>query len=466
MKILELSNNKKKRRMNSTRQIAFSFFMVILVGSILLSLPICNKQAAIPYLDHLFIATSATCVTGLVTVIPGEQYNILGQIVILLMIQIGGLGFLTFLTLLIVKIKKRLSLSNRMLVQEAFNQKSLENMGHFTKKVIQYTFMIEMFGAFCLAFVFVPDYGWYKGIYYSIFHSISAFCNAGFDVLGDSSLVAYQTNPIITLVIPGLIIMGGLGFIVWFDCLDKFKKWKENKTRFHLKKYFYSLSLHSKLVLAMTFCLLVSGTIIFYLLEFQNPNTIGKLPFVDQIQVSYFTSASLRTAGFSTFFMEYMHPATKMISSIFMFIGGSPCGTAGGIKTVTFALMLLMIYHTYKGNSEVVVWNRRIKKRIIIRSFSLVVISLSIAFTGLFFLSIIEQAPFIDLVFEVFSAFATVGLSAGVTSTLSMLSKMIIIVLMYIGRIGPITMVILFAKKRLQNTGNEIQYPNEDILVG
>lgn len=452
-----------KKEMNSTRLIALSFLGVIIIGCILLSLPIANIGPNRAIIDHLFVATSATCVTGLVTVVPSEQYSIFGQLVILIMIQLGGLGFLTFLMLLLVKLRKRLSLSNRMLMQEAFNQNSLKNMSFFITRVIHFTFIVELIGACCLSVVFIPEYGFLKGIYYSIFHSISAFCNAGFDVLGSNSLINYQSNPIINIVIPCLIIAGGLGFLVWFDCFDTWKNKRQNKS---IKKLFHSLSLHSRIVLVMSGALLVITTVLFYFLERNNPNTIGNLSSLDQLQVSFFTSATYRTAGFATFPMECMLDPSKMIACIIMFIGGSPAGTAGGIKTVTFALMLLMIYHTYKGNNEVVIWHRRIKKRIILRSFAIVATSLSIVLGALIVLSMSETAHFIDLMFETFSAFATVGLSVGISASLSSFGKVIIIILMYIGRIGPVSMVILFAKKKLLNSGNNIQYPDEDILVG
>ena len=212
-----LKKTKERHSMRPTRQIALSFFMVILIGSILLTLPISNNGEATSYLNNLFIATSATCVTGLVPVVPAEQYNLFGQLVIIMLIQIGGLGFLTFLNLLLVMIRKKISLTNKLVMQEALNQSSLNEIPKFLKNVIKYTFLVEGIGAVLLALVFIPDYGVVKGIYFSIFHSISAFCNAGFDVIGSNSLIGYQTNIIINLVIPGLIIMGGLGFVVWFD---------------------------------------------------------------------------------------------------------------------------------------------------------------------------------------------------------------------------------------------------------
>lgn len=465
--VLHRKFNKEKKHMRPTRQIAISFLGVIFLGSLLLSLPFCNNGEPTYYLNNLFIATSATCVTGLVPVVPMEQYNVLGQIVIIILIQIGGLGFLTFLNLLLIKIRKKISLTNKMVLQEALNQPSLSDIPSMIKNVIKYTFLIEGVGALLLAFVFIPDYGIIKGVYFSIFHSISAFCNAGFDIIGANSLVPYQTNLIINITIPSLIILGGLGFIVWFDVAGKFKKEFQRPTRFNKRHFFGSLSLHSKIVIIMTGILIVSGVIIFWICEFSNPNTIKGMSVFDQLQISFFQSATLRTAGFASVDMFSLNTATKLMMCAFMFIGGSPAGTAGGIKTVTFAVVCLMVYNIYQGRKEVTVFRRRIKKRLIIRSFAIITIAFAVAFTAIFILSITEHKPFIDLMFEVFSAFATVGLSASVTPTLSSVGKIVIITLMYIGRIGPITMLISFARKSyMQKSVKDIGYPDEDVLLG
>ena len=450
MKVSTLKMHHEHHPMRPTRQIAISFLAVILIGSVLLMLPICNNTTPTVYLNNLFIATSATCVTGLVPVVTSEQFNILGQIVIIILIQIGGLGFLTFLNLLLIMVKKKISLTNK-----------------FVKNVIKYTFIVEGLGAIILAFVFIPDFGIVKGIYYSIFHSISAFCNAGFDVLGANSLIGYQNNLIINLVIPGLIIMGGLGFIVWFDVAHCIKKEYGKRSKFSKKHLFKSFSLHTKLVIIATVVLLLAGAVLFYLCEFNNIKTIGGLPLFDQIQISFFQSATLRTAGFASVDMASLHPSTKLMMCVLMFIGGSPAGTAGGIKTVTFAIGVLEVYNIYHGRKEVTAFSRRIPKRLIVRSFAIISMALAIVFLSIFALSITEQAPFIDICFEVVSAGATVGLSASLTPYLSVFGKIVIIMLMYIGRIGPITMMISFARKSyMQASKKEVRYPDGNILLG
>ena len=467
MKVSTLKMHHEHHPMRPTRQIAISFLAVILIGSVLLMLPICNNTTPTAYLNNLFIATSAPCVTGLVPVVTSEQFNILGQIVIIILIQIGGLGFLTFLNLLLIMVKKKISLTNKLVLQEALNQPSLNDLPKFVKNVIKYTFIVEGLGAIILAFVFIPDFGIVKGIYYSIFHSISAFCNAGFDVLGANSLIGYQNNLIINLVIPGLIIMGGLGFVVWFDVAHCIKKEYGKRSKFSKKHLFKSFSLHTKLVIIATVVLLLAGAVLFYLCEFNNIKTIGGLPLFDQIQISFFQSATLRTAGFASVDMASLHPSTKLMMCVLMFIGGSPAGTAGGIKTVTFAIGVLEVYNIYHGRKEVTAFSRRIPKRLIVRSFAIISMALAIVFLSIFALSITEQAPFIDICFEVVSAGATVGLSASLTPYLSVFGKIVIIMLMYIGRIGPITMMISFARKSyMQASKKEVRYPDGNILLG
>ncbi len=456
-------NHYKKRHVSAVRRIGFSFFMVILIGSFLLSLPIAHTKD-IPYLDHLFTATSATCVTGLVTSVVKDEYTLFGQVVIISMIQIGGLGFLTLLSLFIVKFKKRLSYKNKMVMQEALNQNTLSDISVFIQRVIRYTCFFEGIGALFLSIVFIPEFGVAKGIYYSIFHSISAFCNAGFDILGDSSLISYQSSIIINIVIPGLIIAGGLGFIVWIELKDKLLLIIKKKV--NLKKCIKTLSLHSKIVISMSLFLIFSGMFIFYLLEMNNPQTIGQLSLFDKLQVSYFQSVTLRTAGFASVNMAALNDVTKFFIAIYMFVGGSPAGTAGGIKTVTFAIILLSVYSLIKGREEVSVFKRKISSIVVRRALIISVISLFISITALFILSISEDALFIDLLFEVFSAFGTVGLSTSLTPVLSQIGKVVIIVLMYIGRIGPITMILIFANRYNQLKGKEIEYPQGDVLIG
>lgn len=460
---MKIKGIKKEKHVSAVRRIGFSFFAVIVVGSILLSLPAFHR-GDISYVNHLFTATSATCVTGLVTLTVVEDYTFLGQLVILVLIQIGGLGFLTFLSMFIVFFKKKLTYKTRIVMQEALNQNSIDGINFYINRVIKYTAFFEIVGALLLSIVFIPDYGLERGIYYAVFHSVSAFCNAGFDLLGSSSLLAYQTNILVNMVVCGLIISGGLGFVVWIEL--KHKIFDAYKKKIGYKKVIKNISVHAKIVLVMTVGLIFSGMLIFLCLEYNNYDTIGNLSLFNKLQASFFQSVTLRTAGFATIDIASAHDATKFFMCAYMLIGGSPAGTAGGIKTVTFAMILLSIYKLAEGRKNVAVFRRQISNEIVSRATSIATISLFICIIATFMLSISETGSFIDIMFEVFSAFGTVGLSASFTSTLTVFGKLVIICLMFVGRIGPITMMLIFVNRYNQQKGKEIEYPKGDVLIG
>ena len=447
---------KQSLTQNPTKTISLSFLMVLLLGAILLSLPICNQAEHISFLNHLFVATSATCVTGLTPVAIAHQYNVLGQIVIILMIQIGGLGFLTLLLIFFQLLKKRLSFSSRLLMAEAINQNNLDKVNEYVKYIIRYTFSIEALGAVCLLPVFLKDYPFLKAIYFSIFHSISAFCNAGFDLIGSNSIISYQYNPWFLFVIASLITLGGIGFLVAKELQEKFRK----------KHFIQSLSLHTKIVLVMSIGLILVGALLIYCMEFNNAGTIGKMPLIHQITNSLFQSVTYRTAGFASFDQGAMHQSSKLLACFIMVIGGSPAGTAGGIKTVTVAALFLAVRATLQGKSDIVCFNRRIAQEHITRALAIICISLMVIVGSSIVLCLIEPFDMIDLLFEVFSAFATVGLTCGITASLSVVGKMMIIILMFIGRIGPVAMMLTLMRKHQQNIQNEIKYPKGDIIVG
>ena len=466
METVDFHKSKKKKSFSPMRRIAFSFFMVILIGSLLLACPFSNQGTIAPYIDHLFIATSATCVTGLVPVVVADQYTLIGQLVIILLIQIGGLGFLTLLNMFIYALRKRLTYTNKIIMQEALNQNSMAAIGIYIKRVIKYTAFFELMGAVLLSLVFVPEFGVVKGLYYGLWHSISAFCNAGFDVIGPNSLIPYQTNILVNLTIAGLIIAGGLGFVVWIDLRMSWRHYKENFKFFKLKTFFSSLSLHTKVVLVATVSLLLGGTLVILFLEYNNPGTIGSLSFGDKVLASFFQSTTTRTAGFASVDMAALHDSTKLFMSILMFIGGSPAGTAGGIKTVTLATIVLAVRAVVKGNRQIGAFGRKIKVDTVLRALAVFSISIGIVMGASVLLCVLESYPMIDLFYEAFSAFGTVGLSANLTAQLCDLSKLILILLMYVGRIGPITMVLSFMKKSRNNRENQVVYPDAEILVG
>ena len=444
----------KKLDISAVRRIGFSFFAVILIGSFLLSLPMSHVvHASSSYLDHLFVATSATCVTGLVTHVTCQEYTQIGQIIIILLIQIGGLGFLTLLSMLYVVFKRKLSYANKIVMQEALNRTSLKDMGIYIKRVFKYTATFEGVGAICLMFSFIPKFGISKGIYYSIFHSISAFCNAGFDLLGTiepyGSLTPYASNIIVNITIMALIIIGGLGFIVWQDIYEK---------GFKFKKYL----LQTKIVLIMTIILIVGGAVLFYLFECQN--SLSSLSQEEMILASFFQSVTCRTAGFNTVDVSHLKPSTSLLMMFLMFVGGSPGSTAGGIKTTTFAVLTIFVYATMTNKSEANAFNRRFDSKTIKKACSVFLINLIFIFISAIALFDMQpQLPMQDVFFEIFSALGTVGISTGITRQLTMLSKIVIILLMYCGRVGSLTLALsLSRKKKISNCKN----PVEKIAIG
>lgn len=444
---------KSKFSLSTTHLLLLSFAIVILVGSILLSLPISSatgKQT--PYIDALFTATTSTCVTGLTTVTTVAHWSLFGQIVILFLIQVGGLGVITALTGITAFVYKKLGLADRFLLQDTMNISTMSGIVPFLRRVIIGTFTIEGIGALLYMTVFVKDFG-LKGIWISIFTSISAFCNAGIDIIADNSLVNYVNNPIVNFTTCVLVVLGGLGYIVWWDVVKYFKDKKQRR-----------LSLHSKIVLSSTFVLLFGGALLFFLLEYNNPLTIQDMSIEDKIQASIFQSMTTRTAGFFSIPQENLTNASSVLSLLLMFIGGSPAGTAGGIKTVTAIVVATSAIATIKNRSDTNLFNRKITKDVVRKSIAVVFVSFIIVFISTLLLSLVSNADFSKVIYETVSATATVGLSKGLTPTLNTFGKLIIIFTMYLGRVGPISLAIAFNLKR--ENKNIIKNPIEDICVG
>ncbi|MBQ9082766.1 MAG: potassium transporter KtrB [Clostridia bacterium] len=452
----------KKRitfRLSTTQIIMLSFLLVILMGSALLSLPVSSADGTpVPYPDALFTATTATCVTGLVTVPTGLAWSPFGQAVILVLIQIGGLGVVTVISALMILLNQRMGIGDRLLIQDAFNLNSLSGIVRFVKNVIAGTFLVEGAGALCYMLVFVPEYG-ARGVWISVFTAVSAFCNAGMDVIGENSLCDYAANPIVNLTTSLLIVLGSLGYIVWWDILRVMKKATPTNRRL-----FRHLTLHSKIVLVSTLNLLFGGGALFLLFEYHNPLTIGHLPLANKIQVALFQSVTTRTAGFATVPQQYLTNASSVLSLLLMFIGGSPVGTAGGIKTVTVAVLALATWATIRNKNEVSVFERNISRQAIRKAVAVTAMAFSILFTATLLLSAICDANMLDILFETVSATATVGLSRDLTPHLNLAGKLIIICTMYLGRVGPISLALVF------NTGkrppNCIKNPTEEISIG
>ena len=450
---------KLRLTLSTTHIIMISFVLAILVGSVLLSLPVSSANGeAVPYIDALFTATTSTCVTGLVTVTTASAWSTFGHIVILALIQIGGLGIITIMAGFMIALHKRVSLKNRLLLQDAFNLNSLSGLVRFVKKVLIGTFIIEGLGALLYMTVFVPQFG-ARGVWISVFNSVSAFCNAGIDIIGDTSLIKYATNPLVNGVTCFLIIMGGIGYIVWWDLLLVLKTRKNHKG-----KLFSRLTLHSKIALCSTAVLLVSGFLLFFAFEYNNPLTIGNMNLFDKAQVSFFQSVTTRTAGFDSIGQKGITNASAVVSLLLMFIGGSPVGTAGGVKTVTFVVLVASAISSVRGKSETTMFNRTISKEAVRKAVSVTVLSFTILFTSTLLLCTVTNADMLDIIYETTSATATVGLSRNLTPSLSGTGKLIIIATMYLGRVGPISLAIAF-KLRKENH-NIIKNPTEKISIG
>ena len=461
---MKREQEKKTRKENSltgTQIIAAGFFGVILIGAILLTLPCMTKSGEwTPFLDALFMSTTSVCVTGLTLVNIYEYWNTLGQFVILILIQIGGIGVVSLTILFFMIMKKKVSLKNRLLIQESYNMHTLSGMVRVTRKILAGIVIVEAAGAFLYCFEFIPRYGIIRGIWISVFNSVSAFCNAGMDIMGGNSLAVYVENPLVNFVTMGLIVLGGIGFFVWWDVIAVIKRWRKTG----IKNCFWKLNLHSKIVLVTTVCLISIGALFIFLLEYNNPDTIGNLSLAGKIQASLFQSVTTRTAGFSTVDQSALQESSALISMLLMFIGGSPVGTAGGVKTVTIALIGISTLGVVKGEKEAVVFRRTIPREIIRRALAVFFISACSLVLMVVLMSVVQQAPLLTIVYEVTSALATVGLSRNFTAMMNGAGKLIIIFCMYIGRIGPISMVIAFRLKGRETT--KINYPQEDVVVG
>jgi trk system potassium uptake protein len=449
--------NRIQHNLTPAQQIAISFAGVIFLGAILLSLPISNQVQGLPFLDHLFMSISAVCVTGLVVVVPAQQYTSFGLTVMLMLIQVGGLGLMTLMAVFVLFLSGRLSVSNRKAMSEATNQFDLRDFNHFLFSILKYTFFFELIGFLALSFVFVPRLGWGKGFFTALFTAVSAFSNAGLDNVGPASLTAYVSHPIINLMVPFLIIVGGLGFGVWFDVSQGSKKVIRHEKNPHY--IIQHLKIHSKLAISTSIILIVFGTLMIFALEYNNPNQ--SLNFVS----AFFQSVTTRTAGFSTVDVHLMRPATLILMMMMMFIGGSPGGTAGGIKTTTFALMVLMIISEFKGKSELTIFNREISRTMFRKAFAVSFIMIMLTITGVLLLTLTEQQDLLEILFEVVSAIGTVGLSMGITQELSNGGRLVIMALMYMGRIGPLTMMLTISR-RGNRRAKELKYPTGDILIG
>jgi trk system potassium uptake protein TrkH len=446
----------KKFKISQTQAIVIGFAAIIFAGCILLNLPISTKTGySIGFINALFTATSAVCVTGLVVVDTYTHWSFFGQVIILLLIQIGGLGFMTLATLFSLALGRKISFKERLLIAESLNQYSPQGMVKLIKDILLGTMIFEGIGAIILSIRFAGQYGIKDGIFKGIFHSISAFCNAGFDLMGGngqfSSFSTYVEDPVVNLTIMALVIIGGLGFAVWEDVY---------KTR-----NFSEFRVHTKLVLVTTTILLVSGFIFFMALEYSNTETLQPLSLKGKVLASMFQSVTPRTAGFNTLSLPDLTNASKLITMVLMFIGGSPGSTAGGIKTTTAGVLLFAVISVLRGCKDVNVFKKRLEIEVIIRSLAIVLLSLFVIISTTIVLSVFENATLFEYLFESTSAFGTVGLSMGITPTLGRIGKLALIITMFMGRVGVLTMGMA-VNIRIQKSDTKLKYPIEKILVG
>ena len=450
----------KKRRLtvSTTHIILLSFLIAILIGTGLLMLPVSSARGeATPFLDALFTATTSTCVTGLVVVPTVSSWSTFGHIVILLLIQIGGLGVITIMSGIMILLNKKMGIGDRLLLQDAFNLNSLSGLIRFVKKVVLGTFLVEGIGALLYMTVFVPEFG-AKGIWISVFNAVSAFCNAGIDIIAENSLCDYALNPTVNFVTSALIICGGIGYVVWWDVLRVARLAPTKRV-----KFFRDLTLHSKITITATLALTLIGAAMILIFEYDNPKTIADLSLFDKIQVSLFQSVTTRTAGFASVPQENLTNASSVFCLLLMFIGGSPVGTAGGIKTVTFVVLLASAFAAIGNKEDTELFGRRLAKEAVNKAIAVCCMSFIIMFTSTVLLSAATDASALDVFYETVSATATVGLTRSLTATLGYAGKWILILTMYLGRVGPISLALAFNQKKNRNI---VRNPVEEISVG
>jgi trk system potassium uptake protein TrkH len=449
--------NRFLSRRTPTEILVTGFAVTILVGTFMLMLPISTQSGvSASFIDALFTSTSCVCVTGLVVVDTGTYWSLFGQIVIISLIQIGGLGFMSFATMFFVLAGKRITIKNRLLIQSSVNMDSLSGIVKFAKYIFFSAFAIEGIGAILLSIVFIPEFGISQGIWFSIFHSISSFCNAGFDLMGNyASLTKYVDNFIVNFVICSLIVLGGLGFAVTSDLIfvRKFKK----------------MSMHSKSVLTITAFLLLFGMIFFFIFEFNNPETMGNLSWQGKFLASLFQSVTPRTAGSNTVDIASLTTPSIFLTMILMFVGASPGSTGGGVKTTTMGIIVMTVVSVIFGKKDVVAFKRTISGSIIRRAVSVFMIALTLVIFMVFVVLCTDPVqPFEKVLFEVLSAFGTVGLTMGITPSLSVGGKVAISLTMFIGRLGPLTIAYALSQseKRSKENVGIYKLPEGNILIG
>lgn len=441
------------RKLTHTQMIAAGYVLIILCGMLLLMLPVSSRDGQMTHaVDALFTSASACCVTGLVIADTFQKWSIFGQCVILTLIQIGGLGFMTIGVFFAILLRRKIGLWMRGTLQESVNILQIGGIVRLAKQIIKGTLLFEGIGAVLLALRFQETFGWKRGIYYGIFHSISAFCNAGFDLMGIkeeySSFTGYYNDPLVNLVIISLIVTGGIGFLVWNDI---------SIHKLHFSRY----KLHTKMVLSCTAILILAGTVLLYLFEYKT--TLAGMPEGDKLLCSLFGSVTARTAGFNTVDTAALTDQSKLVTSILMFIGGSPGSTAGGIKTTTFVVLLVYVKANLKNNYNCCIYGRRLDENAIRKASTVLCTNLLLVLGAVLFIVTAQSLPVMDVTFEVVSAIGTVGMSTGITRELGVASKLVLIFLMYCGRVGSLTFAMSLRGHKMEAPVKE---PTELITIG
>ncbi|MBD3949223.1 TrkH family potassium uptake protein [Tuanshanicoccus lijuaniae] len=450
-------------RLTIPQRLTASFLIVIFCGSILLSFPIFHiGNVTTTYLDHLFTTVSMVCVTGLTVITVADTYNLFGQIICILLMQIGGLGLITLLAASTFYLKQKLSLKDQYTLQASFSHESNQDLKDLLRSIYRFTAIIELGAAALLMIDFIPKYGILRGVFNAIFIAVSAFCNAGFDNIGSMSMQGEVLNPLVNIVLSILIISGGIGFIVWFELIELFKEYWRSKPRIwcilHRK-----MTSHTKLVLYSTAIVLLLGTLATWATEHRNPATIQNYSWWQQAMVSFFQTVTMRTAGFSTIDYTVTKPSTNFIYMLQMIIGGAPGGTAGGMKITTAAVLILIFRAELRGMNGIQFQRRTIQPTIIRQTVSIVIFFFSVLISG--YVALLVTQPHLDpfsLMFEAFSALATVGVTMNLTAKLSTIGKIIIMILMFIGRVGPTTVLLSLATKAKK----EVRYAHTDVYLG
>lgn len=458
-----MTTTNAKTRLTAAQILPLSFLAMIAVGALLLWLPFSTAPGErTGPLTALFTATTSVCVTGLVVVETAAHWSLFGKIVILVLIQLGGIGIISVSSAAIFALRRRMSLNDRVLLMQSFNLSRLSGINDFLRKVMRGVFSIEFVGAVLYSIAFIPRYGAIRGVWYAVFTSISAFCNAGIDILGSDSLMSFSSDPLVLITTILLIVTGGLGYAVWFDIAEKLKLAFGNKRG--LGFAIHRLNEHSKLVLALSLILIFGGAALELVFEFTNPSTLGGMSFGDKLLNAIFQSVTYRTAGFAAISQKALTEPSVLLGCVLMFIGGSPVGTAGGVKTVTLYIVLKNTVSYIRNRHDTVIFNRKVPARLIREATAIALVSLMVALVFTSLLMLTNGTTLNDSAFEVISAVCTVGLTRDLTPSLNVFGRLLIIVSMYLGRIGPISLALFFRTR--SEAKNVVRDADGKFIVG